>query len=297
MAQSGGPGIGMIAILGIGGYLLYNWWTSQTAAASTTPAAGSTTPPAGTSTSTVPIGTAAPPYTTAVTSQPPPATIISPPAQTTQPVGPAINMLDGFNPANNNYSQGLALQNTYLVVWGTFPVSPAPAVQINGQTVPSSAITLSAATATGAPGPTQMNINLQGLGQVGSNTLTITTSAGTVSATFQITAQASTSISCNTAAWNAMAAALFAHAQSDSAMVGGKMNGWQWDWHVVNDMGGAAVNGWSSDVASQQMDVCSYMAFRAQYNANTGLSGIGAVNVPLRWKRGNGGIYPAPRLG
>jgi hypothetical protein len=194
-------------------------------------------------------------------------------------------MVDGLNPATSAYSQSTAMQNTYLVVWGTFPVSPIPTVQINGQTVPSSAIAITADSATGAPGPTQMNINLNGLGQIGSNTLTITTAAGTVSATFQITAGASTSIACNNSAWNAMASSLFAHAQSAPAMVGGKLNGWQWDYYVVNDMGGQAVSGWSSTDAGQQMDVCTYLGYRAQYNANTGLSGLGAVNIPMRWRR------------
>ena len=274
--------MGTILIIGVGAYFLYDWWIGQSATASTTgsttPTTGSTstTPTTGTSqTSVVPIGTAAPPYTTAVTNQTPPATVAA----------PAINVVDGLNPATSTYSQGTAAQNTYLVVWGTFPVSPPPSVQINGTPVPASAMVVTADSQSGAPGPSQMNINLNGLGQLGSNTLTITTAAGTVSATFQITAQASTSISCNTASWNAMASSLFAHAQGDAALVNGKMNGWQWDWHVVNQMGGTAVSGWDSATAGQQMDVCTYMGYRAQYNANTGLSGLGRMNIPMRFRR------------
>ena len=300
MAQSGGgPSIEELLLLLGGGYLLYSWYTGTgffaPTATTTTPATtGTTTPvttPTTTQTPTLPSGTGTPQQ-----------------CQGGGCAAPAINSVEGYDASTGLYTSGTALQGTYLVVWGTFPASPAPAVAINGAIVPASSVVVTADNDAGAPGPTQINIDLAGLGQIGSNTVTVATTgspassaAGSVSAAFQITAPASSSgsgsgVSCSNSAWNTMANKLATMAASDPAMVNGKMTAWDWDWFVTTNMNGTATNGMSATEAAVMYDVCDYMALRAKYNQNTGLSGIDRMNTAVNFRRdGFGNLYPVPR--
>jgi len=209
MAQQGeGMGFGTILLIGLGGYLLYSWYESQSAAAATT------TSPA---TPAVPIATTTAPYTTAVTNQPASTTT---PAPATPPSTP--------------------------------PSTPGPPPVT----------------------PVQSPVNVPG-GGGGVPVVNV--------------------VSCPTSAWNAMATALqalalagYSNPPMDSS---GRLNAFQWDYYVETGMQGQGVTPavllatGNQNANNALYTVCDYMALRAQYSANTGLSGVGRLNMPLRWKR------------
>ena len=65
----------------------------------------------------------------------------------------------------------------------------------------------------------------------------------------------------------------------------GYLNGWQWDWHVVNNLNGKAIVGASYNEMATPMSACDYVALRAKYGATTGLSGMARLNVPFYFRR------------
>lgn len=66
-----------------------------------------------------------------------------------------------------------------------------------------------------------------------------------------------------------MATALQSAAANDAAYISGSglMSGFQWDYYAVNSLKVPAVSGWDSSTAGQQMDACTYVGYRAQYEA------------------------------
>jgi hypothetical protein len=108
-----------------------------------------------------------------------------------------------------------------------------------------------------------------------------------------ISAPSAPASGCADADDNAMAAALAKMAAKDPALSSsGTMDGWQWDYYVVNEMNGASiVPGPTAAQMSPQMSACDYVALRAQFGQATGLSGLARMNVPLRWTRRQVPVY------
>jgi hypothetical protein len=179
MAKEGGMGIGEILLLGVGAYLLYNWYVnSQTVAAA--PAA--TVPPASGPATTVTTGPAAPPAAppaTPVTS-PPAAPPVSPAAANTKwsIVGPVTTNINNSLSANVNINgtiTNVSIIFPSMTAWNTSGQNVTAQLTAMGVNVPALAAAMQAAYTAANPGSAGvsglgwwgfLNGAVPGLGQV-----------------------------------------------------------------------------------------------------------------------------------
>lgn len=163
MAEKGGIGFGEILLIGVGGYLIYNWWASSQTAA---PAPVTTTAP---TVPTAPVVVATPPATTPPSSTPPatggatPPTSIPPPTHPPSPnpnasiVGPVTTNVNNSLSANVNVNgtiTNISIIFPALSAWDTTGKNVTASLTAQGVNVPALANQMLAAYQAENPGST-----------------------------------------------------------------------------------------------------------------------------------------------